>query len=78
MVEALEQANSQPDVNVYFNEVAYIDQSCLEVLVNWNQQHMTAGKTSVLHWKSLQGIFQNYASSWQALSVAFLQRTDQH
>jgi MFS superfamily sulfate permease-like transporter len=63
LAAALEQVRPDAHVHVYFHELTYIDHACLDLLVNWEQQHRAAGGELVVDWDRLHAVFQQHAWS---------------
>ncbi len=61
LAAALEKLRPDAQVHVHFDELSLIDHACLDLLVNWEQQHHAAGGELVVDWDNLHGIFQRYA-----------------
>lgn len=61
LAAAFEKLRPDAHVQVHVHELTFIDHACLDLLVNWEQQHKAAGGELVLDWKSLHGIFQKHA-----------------
>lgn len=61
LAAALEQVRPDAHVHVYFHELTYIDHACLDLLVNWEQQHKVAGGELVIDWNTLHTVFQKHA-----------------
>jgi len=61
LAAALEQLPSDAHVYVHFDELTFIDHACLDLLVNWEQQHRAAGGELVIDWETLHGVFQRHA-----------------
>lgn len=61
LAAALERVPADARVHVYFHELAYIDHACLDLLVNWEQQHEAAGGELVIDWNQLHLVFQKHA-----------------
>jgi len=61
LAAALERVRSNAHVHVYFHELTYIDHACLDLLVNWEQQHKAAGGELVIDWDKLHAVFQQHA-----------------
>jgi MFS superfamily sulfate permease-like transporter len=57
----LEQVRSDAHVHVYFHELSYIDHACLDLLIQWEQQHRAAGGELVIDWNQLHAVFQQHA-----------------
>jgi len=61
LAAALEKVRPGARVDVHFDEMSFIDHACLDLLVNWEQQHQAAGGEVVLDWESLHGVFRQHA-----------------
>jgi MFS superfamily sulfate permease-like transporter len=61
LAAALETVRPGSRVDVHFDEMSLIDHACLDLLVNWEQQHKAAGGEVVLDWESLHGVFRRHA-----------------
>lgn len=60
LAAALERVRPNAHVHVYFHELTYIDHACLDLLVNWEQQHKAAGGELVIDWNTLHAVFQQH------------------
>lgn len=58
----LEKMCPDAHVHVYFDELTFIDHACLDLLINWEQQHTATGGELVIDWAALHGVFQRH--SW--------------
>jgi MFS superfamily sulfate permease-like transporter len=61
LAQAFERLHPDAHVHVYFHELTYIDHACLDLLINWEQQHRAAGGELVIDWESLEAVFQQHA-----------------
>jgi MFS superfamily sulfate permease-like transporter len=68
LAAALEKVPSDAHVHIYFHELTYIDHACLDLLVNWEQQHQAAGGELVIDWSTLHAVFQQHAWGGRANS----------
>ena len=53
----LEEVPDSAELHVDFEHLRYIDHACLELLMNWAQQHENTGGKLVLDWNLLHGRF---------------------
>jgi len=51
------------ELRVDFDELAYIDHACLELLLNWEKQHAATGGTLAIDWGKLRAKFQKAKAS---------------
>lgn len=70
LAAALEELPSDAKVHVYLHELSYIDHACLNLLVNWEQQHKAAGGELVIDWDTLHAVFQQHVWGNQAAAKA--------
>ncbi|QXP85727.1 SulP family inorganic anion transporter [Methylococcus sp. Mc7] len=61
LAAVLEKLRPDAQVHVHFDELTFIDHACLDLLVNWEQQHQAGGGELVIDWENLHGIFQRHA-----------------
>jgi MFS superfamily sulfate permease-like transporter len=64
LAAALEKLRPDAHVHIHLHELTYIDHACLDLLVNWEQQHKAAGGELVLDWGALRGLF--HENAWRA------------
>jgi MFS superfamily sulfate permease-like transporter len=57
LAAALERVPAGTELHVRFEELSLIDHACLDLLMNWEQQHQSAGGSLVLDWDGLQAKF---------------------
>ncbi|MCU0733900.1 MAG: SulP family inorganic anion transporter [Methylotetracoccus sp.] len=70
LAAVLENVRPAARVDVHFDELSFIDHACLDLLVNWEQQHRAAGGEVVLDWESLHGVFRQHAWGGNARRAA--------
>ncbi len=70
LAAVLESVRPAARVDVHFDELSFIDHACLDLLVNWEQQHRAAGGEVVLDWESLHGVFRQHAWGGNARRAA--------
>ncbi|NOX58089.1 MAG: SulP family inorganic anion transporter [Planctomycetes bacterium] len=54
---ALEGVPSNSELHVHFENLAYIDHACLDLLMSWEKQHVDSGGRLVIDWESLTAKF---------------------
>jgi MFS superfamily sulfate permease-like transporter len=63
LASALEAVPTDRELHVHFEELAYIDHACLDLLMNWEKQHRATGGTLVIDWGSLRARFTDYGKN---------------
>jgi MFS superfamily sulfate permease-like transporter len=53
----LEAVPAGRELHVHFEQLAYIDHACLDLLINWGKQHSATGGSLVIDWESLTARF---------------------
>lgn len=61
LAAVLERPPANARVQVHLERLTYIDHACLDLLVNWEQQHRSAGGELLLDWGALHALFQQHA-----------------
>ena len=54
---ALEGVPPNSELHVHFENLAYIDHACLDLLMSWEKQHVNTGGRLVIDWESLTAKF---------------------
>lgn len=72
----LEQVPDDIELHVDFQHLDYIDHACLDLLMNWAEQHGSTGGTLVIDWASLHGNFHEEARSRNKQARELLRRTE--
>jgi MFS superfamily sulfate permease-like transporter len=54
LASTLEALPPSSEVHVHIEDLDYIDHACLDLLSNWERQHMAAGGTLVIEWEVLR------------------------
>jgi MFS superfamily sulfate permease-like transporter len=57
LAEALDQVPPDAELHVHFEQLAYIDHACLDLLMNWEKQHEATGGRLVVDWDRLTARF---------------------
>jgi len=57
LASELEQIPIGAELHVDFQQLAYIDHACLDLLINWAKQHESTGGKLVIDWESLRARF---------------------
>lgn len=57
LAEALESVPANAELHVRLDHLTYIDHGCLELLMNWSQQHREQGGDFFIDWGSLEARF---------------------
>jgi MFS superfamily sulfate permease-like transporter len=57
LAKVLESVPEATELHVHFEELDYIDHACLELLLNWEKQHVAAGGKLILDWEELHERF---------------------
>ncbi|MBI3464638.1 MAG: SulP family inorganic anion transporter [Planctomycetes bacterium] len=55
LAEVLESIPADAELHTHFDELDYVDHACLELLGNWEKQHLTSGGTLSIDWNHLHG-----------------------
>ncbi|WP_051133987.1 SulP family inorganic anion transporter [Methylocystis sp. ATCC 49242] len=61
LASALEALSPDAHIQVHLHDLNYIDHACLDLLLNWHQQHQSAGGELTIDWDELHGLFQQKA-----------------
>lgn len=61
LANALEKLPADAHVHILIRDLNFIDHACLDLLVNWEEQHQAAGGELVFDWDSLHSVFQRHA-----------------
>jgi MFS superfamily sulfate permease-like transporter len=61
LANALENLPANAHVHILIRDLNFIDHACLDLLVNWEQQHQAAGGELVFDWDALHSVFQRHA-----------------
>jgi len=64
LAAVLERLPANAHVQAHLDRLTYIDHACMDLLVNWEAQHKSAGGELLLDWGALHGLFQRHA--WRA------------
>ena len=72
----LEQVPAGAELHVNFEHLDYIDHACLDLLVNWANQHEVTGGKLVIDWGSLQARFRHPANGIGNRLNKKVERTD--
>jgi MFS superfamily sulfate permease-like transporter len=57
LASVLEAVPGGSELHVHFENLAYIDHACLELLINWEKQHEATGGSLVIDWDTLTARF---------------------
>lgn len=57
LAAALDRVPQAAELHVRFDQLAYIDHACLDLLMNWEKQHVATGGRLVVNWDSLTAKF---------------------
>jgi hypothetical protein len=57
LADELDRVPAGAELHVDFTRLDFIDHACLELLVNWVQQHEATGGRLIIDWDSLQARF---------------------
>jgi MFS superfamily sulfate permease-like transporter len=57
LAAALEQVRPGTEVHVHFEHLDYIDHACIDLLANWEKQHMATGGKLIVEWDELSWKF---------------------
>ncbi len=61
LANTLEKLPANAHVHILIRDLNFIDHACLDLLVNWEQQHQAAGGELVFDWDALHSVFQRHA-----------------
>ena len=61
LANALETLPGNAQVHILIRDLNYIDHACLDLLVNWEEQHQAMGGELVFDWDALHSVFQRHA-----------------
>lgn len=50
LANVLEQVQPSRELHVHFEDLAYVDHACLDLLMNWEKQHESTGGSLVIDW----------------------------
>ncbi len=57
LANELERVRSDAELHVHLDHLTYIDHACLDLLINWEKQHVSTGGKLMIDWESLTGKF---------------------
>src|SRR4029077_20007440 len=60
LAAVLESVPPSAELHVHFEELAYIDHACLDLLMSWQKQHEATGGILEIDWDSLHARFHHY------------------
>jgi MFS superfamily sulfate permease-like transporter len=60
LAAALESVPNNTELHIHFEELDYIDHACLDLLMNWEDQHKGQGGTLVIDWGALGAMFRKW------------------
>ncbi len=63
LANTLEKLPANAHVHIVIRDLNFIDHACLDLLVNWEEQHQAAGGELVFDWDALHSVFQRHAWS---------------
>ncbi|PPD31952.1 MAG: SulP family inorganic anion transporter [Methylomonas sp.] len=61
LADVLEKLPAKTHVHILIRDLNFIDHACLDLLVNFEQQHQAAGGVLVFDWAALHSVFQRHA-----------------
>jgi len=61
LANVLEKLPVNAHVHILIRDLNFIDHACLDLLVNWEEQHQAAGGELVFDWDALHNVFQRHA-----------------
>lgn len=59
LAAVFEQLPANAHVHVHLKQLSYIDHACMDLLVNWEEQHKSTGGELSMDWGALHGLFRN-------------------
>lgn len=68
LAAALEEIRPGAEVHIHFDRLDYIDHACLDLLSNWESQHVLGGGSLVMEWDALASKFHSRRSGAQNMS----------
>jgi MFS superfamily sulfate permease-like transporter len=57
LAAALDEIRPGAEVHIHFEDLDYIDHACLDLLTNWEKQHVLTGGTLEIEWEELSSKF---------------------
>jgi len=57
LAAALDEVRPGAEVHIHFDNLDYIDHACLDLLSNWEKQHMLSGGSLEIEWEALSSKF---------------------
>ncbi len=69
LASRLEQIPGDSEVHVDFQQLTHIDHACLDLLLNWAEQHQGQGGRLVIDWDSLHATFHGSSDHRPTLSI---------
>jgi MFS superfamily sulfate permease-like transporter len=57
LAAALDEVRPGAEVHIHFEDLDYIDHACLDLLSNWEKQHMLTGGSLEIEWEALSSKF---------------------
>lgn len=57
VAKALQKVPPNTELHVQFDHLSFIDHTCLELLIDWEKQHVASGGTLVIDWEGLTACF---------------------
>lgn len=61
LANVLEKLPANAHVHILIRDLNFIDHACLDLLVNWEEQHQAQGGELVFDWEGLHSVFQRHA-----------------
>ena len=61
----LEQVKPGSELHLQFDDLDYIDHACLDLLTNWEKQHMATGGSLIIEWEALSSKYHQRRPSAQ-------------
>lgn len=57
--EALESVRPDTELHVHLESLDYIDHACLDLMMNWEEQHLAGGGKLVIDWNRVEACYQD-------------------
>lgn len=57
--EALESVRPNTELHVHLESLDYIDHACLDLMMNWEEQHLAGGGKLVIDWNRVEACYQD-------------------
>jgi MFS superfamily sulfate permease-like transporter len=72
--DALESVRPDTELHVHLEGLSYIDHACLDLMVNWEEQHLAGGGKLVMDWGRVEACYQDRRSQPRPQTVREFRR----